>query len=146
MLRPTVSLSLSLSLSLSVVLRPTVSQPVCLGTKHPLGLTARSLLLSDSCGFLMSGGLSDEGRVCRLQLLLVLASAVILGSESRGTRDHILLSQIRGFLSDLLPSNGCPFTVESVTSEMCLPNRCLVMVYFGFQSSCHNMYVYIALL
>jgi hypothetical protein len=33
--------------------------------------------------------------VCRLQLLLVLASAVILGSESRGTRDHILLSQIR---------------------------------------------------
>jgi hypothetical protein len=34
-------------------------------------------------------------RVCRLQLLLVLASAVILGSESRGTCDHILLSQIR---------------------------------------------------
>jgi hypothetical protein len=34
-------------------------------------------------------------RVCRLQLLLVLASAVILGSESRGIRDHILLSQIR---------------------------------------------------
>jgi hypothetical protein len=29
--------------------------------------------------------------VCRLQLLLVLASAVILGSKSRGTRDHILL-------------------------------------------------------
>jgi hypothetical protein len=34
-------------------------------------------------------------RVCRLQLLLVLASAVILESESRKTRDHILLSQIR---------------------------------------------------
>jgi hypothetical protein len=33
--------------------------------------------------------------VCRLQLLLVLASAVILWSESRLTRDHILLSQIR---------------------------------------------------
>jgi hypothetical protein len=33
--------------------------------------------------------------VCRLQLLLVLASAVILRSESRGTHDHILLSQIR---------------------------------------------------
>jgi hypothetical protein len=29
-----------------------------------------------------------------LQLLLVLASAVILGSESHGTHDHILLSQI----------------------------------------------------
>jgi hypothetical protein len=34
-------------------------------------------------------------RVCSLQLLLVLASAVILGSGSRGTRDRILLSQIR---------------------------------------------------
>jgi hypothetical protein len=34
-------------------------------------------------------------RVYRLQLLLALASPVILGSESRGTRDHISLSQIR---------------------------------------------------
>jgi hypothetical protein len=36
-----------------------------------------------------------RGRVCRLQLLLVLASAVILGSDSRGTHDHILLFQIQ---------------------------------------------------
>jgi hypothetical protein len=36
-----------------------------------------------------------RGRVCRLQLLLALASSVILGSESRGTHGHILLSQIR---------------------------------------------------
>jgi hypothetical protein len=36
-----------------------------------------------------------RGWVCRLQLLLVLASAVILRSESRGTRDQILLSQMR---------------------------------------------------
>jgi hypothetical protein len=35
------------------------------------------------------------GWVCRLQLLLVLASAVILRSESRRTHDHILLSQFR---------------------------------------------------
>jgi hypothetical protein len=38
-----------------------------------------------------------RGRVCRLQFLLVLASAVILGSESLGTRNHLLLSQIRDF-------------------------------------------------
>jgi hypothetical protein len=38
-----------------------------------------------------------RGWVCRLQLLLVLASAVILRSKSRGTHDHILLSQIRDF-------------------------------------------------
>jgi hypothetical protein len=36
-----------------------------------------------------------RGWVCRLQLLVVLGSAVILRSESRGTHDHILLSQIR---------------------------------------------------
>jgi hypothetical protein len=38
-----------------------------------------------------------RGRVCRLQLLLELAKAVIFGSKSRGTRDHVLLSQIRDF-------------------------------------------------
>jgi hypothetical protein len=37
--------------------------------------------------------------VCRLQLLLALASAVILRSESRVTNDHILLSQIRDSLN-----------------------------------------------
>jgi hypothetical protein len=36
-----------------------------------------------------------RGRVCRLQLLLALAIAVILGSKSRGTHNHILPSQIR---------------------------------------------------
>jgi hypothetical protein len=35
-----------------------------------------------------------RGWVCRLQLLLVLPSAVILGSESCRTHDNILLSQI----------------------------------------------------
>jgi hypothetical protein len=37
--------------------------------------------------------------VCRLQLLLALASAVILGAESRGIHNHILLSHIRDFLN-----------------------------------------------
>jgi hypothetical protein len=36
-----------------------------------------------------------RGWVCRLQLLLVLANAIILSSESRRAPDHILLSQIR---------------------------------------------------
>jgi hypothetical protein len=35
-----------------------------------------------------------RGWVCRSQLMLVLASAVILGCESRGIHDRILLSQI----------------------------------------------------
>jgi hypothetical protein len=36
-----------------------------------------------------------KGWVCRLQLLLVLVSSVILRSESRGTHDQVLVSQIR---------------------------------------------------
>jgi hypothetical protein len=36
-----------------------------------------------------------RGWVCRLQLLLALASAFILKSESLMTHDHILPSQIR---------------------------------------------------
>jgi hypothetical protein len=39
----------------------------------------------------MWGALSDE-RTGRLQLLLALAGAVILGCESRGTRDHIFVA------------------------------------------------------
>jgi hypothetical protein len=35
-----------------------------------------------------------RGWVCLLQLLLAFANAVILGPQSRGTHDHILLSQI----------------------------------------------------
>jgi hypothetical protein len=38
-----------------------------------------------------------RGWICCLRLLLALASAIILGSESRGIHDHILLSQIRNF-------------------------------------------------
>jgi hypothetical protein len=35
------------------------------------------------------------GWVRHLQLLLVISNEVLLGSEYRGTRDHILLSRIR---------------------------------------------------
>jgi hypothetical protein len=38
-----------------------------------------------------------RGQVCLLYMLLALASVVFLGSESLGTRDHILLSQIWDF-------------------------------------------------
>jgi hypothetical protein len=46
----------------------------------------------------------QRGRVCLLYtcMLLVLASVVFLGSESLGTRDHILLSQIWDFRFRLL--------------------------------------------
>jgi hypothetical protein len=48
-------------------------------------------------GLLMWAFCLSRGQVCRLQLLLALASAVIFGSESLRARDRILLSQIRDF-------------------------------------------------
>jgi hypothetical protein len=69
-----------------IMLRPTVNRPVCLGIKHPSGaydqifVTVRHLRVC-SCGALSL----TRGRLCRLQLLLALTSAAILGSESRGT-------------------------------------------------------------
>jgi hypothetical protein len=84
--------------NLSLILRPTASRPVCLGIKLSSGaydqnfITVRQLLLC-WCGALSL----TRGQVCPLQLLLVLASAVIFWSELSGTRDHILQSQIRDF-------------------------------------------------
>jgi hypothetical protein len=48
-------------------------------------------------GLLMWGALSDERTGVSFTTAAGLASAVILGSESRGTGDHILLSQMQDF-------------------------------------------------
>jgi hypothetical protein len=70
----------------------------------PLRLTTSNFILQvntcDYSSYVTSS--MTRGWVCRLQLLLVLANAVILRFESRGTHDHILLSQIR------LPKPGEP--------------------------------------
>jgi hypothetical protein len=81
-----------------VILRLTVSQPVRPGVGHPSGTRDQFFFLLEIffrqlrvCYFVAPS--LTRGQVCNLLLLLVLASAVPLRSESHGTQDHILLSQ-----------------------------------------------------
>jgi hypothetical protein len=74
------------------MLRPTVSRPVYLGVKPHLGLKTRSFVTVGQLRVCLCGApFLTRGLLCHLQLLLVLASAVILVSESCGTHNHILL-------------------------------------------------------
>jgi hypothetical protein len=63
------------------MLRPTVNWPLCLGVKPHLEPKIRFFSLSPSFGFVDVGvPFLTRRRVCRLQLLQVLASAVTLVS------------------------------------------------------------------
>jgi hypothetical protein len=84
------------SQSQSLMLRPTISRPVCLEINHPSGAYDKIIVWQLRVCWFGAPSLT-RGRVCRLPLLLAFASAVIFGSESRRTRGHILLSQIRYF-------------------------------------------------
>jgi hypothetical protein len=99
-----------LRLTAEVKLRPKVSRPVRLGVRHTSGTRDQFFFLLEiffgqlQVCYSVAPSLT-RGRDCNLLLLLVLDSAVPLGSDSRGTQDHILLSQ---FLRPLQPGGPVP--------------------------------------
>jgi hypothetical protein len=76
-----------------VTLRLTVGQSVSLGIEPHLGLMTRYLLFLRVTVLFCGAPSLTRGRVSPLYMLLALASAVPLGSESLGSRDHTPLSQ-----------------------------------------------------
>jgi hypothetical protein len=104
-------------LQIEVNLRPTVSRPALLGVRHASGTRDQFFFLLEIffrqlrvCYFVVPT--LTRGRVCNLLFLLVLANAVQLGSVSRGSQDHILLSR---FLR--LPQPGGPGTRIYIPQE-----------------------------
>jgi hypothetical protein len=94
-LRLTTNLQLKVKVKFKLILRPTVSRPVCLCIKHLSGGPRPDFLfLSDSCMFVDVRRPRWQEERCVVSNCCWPSPAQSF-SESRATHDHIILSQIR---------------------------------------------------
>jgi hypothetical protein len=144
-----------LLVEVEVTLRLTASQSVSLGVEPPSAAHDQIIFfcLTFTVGCCGAPSLT-RGRVWLVGMVLALPSAVFLGSESLGTRDHILLSQTRDFpfrrllrlgtdpietpfilvaycfsrvFTIPLPSTGCPLLLSHAWAGSRLLSRCLAV-------------------
>jgi hypothetical protein len=132
------------------ILRPTVTRPVCLGVRHPSVtpqpiFALHSLIIVKQLRVFCCGATSlTRGRVCIFQFLLGIESAVLLRSQSRGTHEHILLSQ---FLR--LPQPGGPgsciyFPQEQGGPVISPTGNTLRLRYINIQSVSHRKQIQVS--
>jgi hypothetical protein len=120
--------------------RQSVGQSVLVSIAHlgpvPIFLSPLHFLYTVAC-LLFCSILSDErtGLLFTVQLLLGLARAVTLGSHSRRTHNHILLSLIR------LPQSGGPGSHISIPQEQGGP---IIPPGTGLWGSWHHISVYMS--
>jgi hypothetical protein len=107
--------------------------------RQSVRLDDKPLESHDQCNFIFQFNIPyvtsslRRGWVCRLQLLLAFARAVNLRSESRGTHDHILLSQIRVSPTWAIVLQWPCLQSRSVATTVCRGHNS------GFLQTCHEM-------
>jgi hypothetical protein len=108
--------------SLSLMLRPTVSRSVYLGIKHPSGAYDQVFITVRQLRVCRSGALClKRGLVRHLQWLLVLASAVILVSQSRwSSRPYFTVPDSRLPVSSPPTTRRAAVEVPTYQSTPCL--------------------------
>jgi hypothetical protein len=101
-----------------VMVWPTVSRPVCLSVRHLCGFPGQILVTVRELRICWHRVPTVRaGPVCTLQLLLVLACAVILESESHGTHAHIYGIRFEP------PRHGGPHVLQEMNGAMLLPRH-----------------------
>jgi hypothetical protein len=119
----------------------TDEQSVCLGVKPPSGVQDQIFITVRQLRVCWCGALSlTRRRVCRLQLLLAFASAVILGSKSRGTRDQsrFTFSSPHGYGGGIQPHLHTVSTVSQSESHIATDGQAVSKSWCRAPSGAHD--------